>query len=284
MIARPTLPAILVAALLILPSGLGQPAAAQTAPATVPPTLPQVTKPVSPDPRHVLWVGNSFFYYNNGMQSMVARLIGTAPEADRRPYESTMAAIGGSGLDWHDMESYFRPNAVGSYNFDRENNVIPARRAKLWDAVIMMDCSQCPINPSLSGAFTEYARRDSEIARSHGAEPILFMSWAYADHPEMTAQLAEAYTKAANDNHALVIPAGLAFARAHAARPDLVLYQPDRRHPTLAGTYLAASTVYAALYGRSPEPITDTEGLDPELARFLRHTAWQTVQAYTGAE
>ena len=36
-----------------------------------------------------------------------------------------------------------------------------------------------------------------------------FMSWAYADKPEMTAQLAEAYTVAGNANNALVIRPGL---------------------------------------------------------------------------
>ena len=29
-----------------------------------------------------------------------------------------------------------------------------------------------------------------DFARKHGADPILFMSWAYADKPEMTEQLA----------------------------------------------------------------------------------------------
>ena len=29
-----------------------------------------------------------------------------------------------SGLDWHDVESYFRPNAIGSYSFDEQNNVV----------------------------------------------------------------------------------------------------------------------------------------------------------------
>ena len=68
------------------------------------------------------------------------------------------------------------------------------------------------------------------------------MSWAYADVPAMTAQLAEAYTRAANDNGAYVIPAGLAFARAIERRPQLNLYVADKRHPSVAGTYLAALT------------------------------------------
>ena len=67
------------------------------------------------------------------------------------------------------------------------------------------------------------------------------MSWAYSDRPEMTEQLAEAYTIAGNDNHALVIPAGLAFARARRAQPELITSDaaPDKRHPSLAGNHIS---------------------------------------------
>jgi hypothetical protein len=109
------------------------------------------------------------------------------------------------------------------------------------------------------------------------------MTWAFQDRPEMTAQLSDAYTKAGNDNNELVIPAGLAFARAIRERPDISLYQPDKRHPTLLGSYLAAATVYAAIYQRSPEDSSYTAGIDPELARYLRKTAWIIAQEYYGA-
>ncbi len=245
-------------------------------------TAPKVTHLADETAASFMFVGNSFFYYNNGMPGYVQRLMAGAPQADVRPYNATMVTVGGSGFDWHDMESLFRPKAVGYYAFNTANEIVFNTRNKYWDAVVMMDCSQCPIHPTLSTIFTEYARTNSETVRKHGAEPVLFMSWAYADKPEMTAQLAEAYTVAGNANSALVIPAGLAFARAIKERPNLELYQPDKRHPTLLGTYLGASTVYAALYRRSPEQNAYTAGIDPDTARFLRATAWSTVQAYYG--
>lgn len=78
------------------------------------------------------------------------------------------------------------------------------------------------------------------------------MSWAYLDKPEMTQQLAEAYTRIGNENDALVIPAGLAFAKSVAERPDIALYTADNRHPTMEGTYLAALTTYAAIFKQNP--------------------------------
>jgi hypothetical protein len=231
-------------------------------------------------PASAIYIGNSFFYYNNSMHGHVTNLLRGAGET--RPFRSTSVTISGSGFDWHDVNSYFRPNAIGSYSFDQNNEVVFNNNTRLFDIAIMMDCSQCPIHPRLSSVFTDFAKRNSETVRRHGAKPVFFMSWAYADKPEMTQQLAEAYTRAGNDNNALVIPAGLAFARSIRERPDLNLYVADKRHPSLAGTYLAATTTYAAIFGSSPEGNSYTAGLDAETARFLQTTAWLTVRDYLG--
>jgi hypothetical protein len=245
-------------------------------------TKPSVTG-LGPDyPRSAIFIGNSFFYYNDGMPGHLSLLQKAADPEHKQGYHNTMVTIGGSGLNWHDVESYFRPDAIGSYSFDDQNNIIFNKPGKLFDAAVMMDCSQCPIHPTLKPAFTEFAKKDSEIVRAHGATPIFFMSWAYANKPEMTASLAEAYTVAGNANNALVIPAGLAFARAREKQPELNLYAPDKRHPSLAGTYLAACTTFAALTGRSPVGNTYRAGIDAPTAKFLQEVAWQTVQDYYG--
>jgi len=260
---------VVLAAALCLVAG---PALAQTKPA--------VTS-LGPDfPKTAIFIGNSFFYYNNGMPGHLTLLEKAADPVNKQVYRNTMATIGGSGLDWHDVESYFRPNAIGSYSFDDNNNVIFNKRDKLFDVAVMMDCSQCPIHPRLKAPFTEFSKKDSDIVRAHGATPVLFMSWAYADKPEMTAQLAEAYTIAGNANNVLVIPAGLAFARAIQKQPELNLYAPDKRHPSLAGTYLAACTVFATLTGHSPVGNSYLAGIDEPTARFLQTVAWETVQDY----
>jgi uncharacterized protein DUF4886 len=243
-------------------------------------TKPAVTS-LGPDfPKTEIFIGNSFFYYNNGMPGHVTLLEKAADPDHKQDYRATMVTIGGSGFDWHDVESYLRPNAIGSYSFDEHNNVVFDKRDKLFDVAVMMDCSQCPIHPRLKTVFTEFAKKDSDIVRAHGAKPVFFMSWAYADKPEMTAQLAEAYTIAGNENNALVIPAGLAFARAIGKQPEFNLYAPDKRHPSLAGTYLAACTVFAALTGRSPVGNSYLAGIDPPTAQFLQTVAWETVRDY----
>lgn len=244
-------------------------------------TKPKVHRVAIERPASAVYIGNSFFYYNNGLPGHVGRLLAAADPQYR--FRSTLIAISGSGLDWHDVDSYFRPNAVGSYSFDAKNNLVfNTPRERLFDLAIMMDCSQCPIHPQLKEVFWRYVKKDSELVRTYGALPVFFMSWAYADKPEMTAQLAEEYTRAGNENNALVIPAGLAFAKSVTQRPTLNLYVDDLRHPSMAGTYLAACTVYASLFGKSPVGLSYTAGLDAATARFLQGVAWDTVQEYFG--
>lgn len=229
-------------------------------------------------PAAILWVGNSFFYYNNSLHNHFNRLAASAQPAVR--VRGTSVTISGSGLDWHDMEALVREGALGRYSFTADNEVRFNPPGRQYDTAVMMDCSQCPIHERLQAAFHETVKRHGATLTKAGIRPVLFMSWAYADKPEMTAQLAEQYTRAGNANNALVIPAGLAFARAIAQRPTVNLYDADKRHPSLAGTYLAAATAYATFYRASPAACTYTAGLDAETARFLRTIAWETVHAY----
>ncbi|MCX7175011.1 MAG: hypothetical protein NT159_14055 [Proteobacteria bacterium] len=240
------------------------------------------TKPKRLDPgqapESILWVGNSFFYFNNSMHNHFGRLVASAGPASK--VRGTSVTISGSGLDWHDMESLLRPNGLGRYSFIGDNEIRFNQAGRQFDTAIMMDCSQCPIHPQLQGAFHDTVRKHSQTLQRGGVRPVLFMSWAYKGKPEMTAQLAEQYTLAGNANDALVIPAGLAFAKAIAKRGDLELYETDKRHPSLAGTYLAACTVYAALYRKSPVGLSYTAGLKPDIATMLQTAAWETVLEY----
>ncbi len=242
-------------------------------------TKPKVLDLGPEPPATAIYIGNSFFYYNNSLHGHVG-LLATATEPPIR-WRSVSVTISGSGFDWHDVDSYFRPNAVGSYSFGPNNNIVfNDPKGKLFDVAIMMDCSQCPIHTQLKTVFREYAKKHSDTVRKHGATPVFFMSWAYADKPEMTAGLAEAYTQAGPENNAFVIPAGLAFARFLAKRPDLILHAPDKRHPSLPGTYLAACTVYASLFKKSPVGLRYSAGIDPDTVKHLQTVAWETVQDY----
>src|SRR5882762_8054531 len=109
--------------------------------------LPAVTS-FGPDfPKTGIFIGNSFFYYNNGLPGHLSLMEKAADPENKNAYRNTMVTIGGSGFDWHDVENYLRPNAIGKYSFDDNNNVVFNKLDKLFDVAVMMDCNQCPIHP-----------------------------------------------------------------------------------------------------------------------------------------
>jgi hypothetical protein len=239
------------------------------------PAIP-AADPNSP-PKAVLWVGNSYFYYNNSMHGHVQRMLSDAKVAGTR---ATSVTISGAGIDWHDMTSHFKPTSgMAGYSFNAKNEVVFNKFDRRYDAVIMMDCSQCPIHPTLKPVFYDVVKKHIATVRANGAIPYLFSSWAYADKPEMTSQLEAEYNNAAKMFDARVVPAGRAFANSIAKRADVNLYDPDLRHPSLAGTYLGAATVLASVYGVNPQSITYTAGLPTDVAAHLRQIAFETTQA-----
>ena len=82
--------------------------------------------------RHRRRLGNSFFYYNNSMHMHVINLVHAADPKSRA--RATSVTISGSGIDWHDMASYFRPRAIGRYTFG-ENAQRRAPPGRTWSSI-----------------------------------------------------------------------------------------------------------------------------------------------------
>lgn len=227
-------------------------------------------------PEKVLFVGNSFTYYNDGLHMHYGNLLRAAGLYQAQRSNLRMMTFSGSGL------------------WEHEAALQSALTNDPWQAVIMHDYSNGPI--TRWDRFAAATDALSRIARDHSAEPILFMTWAYADQPEMTLALAEAYVRRGQELGTRVIPVGLAFAAATRELADMSvdLYSPDIetfengqpvfketvKHPSLAGTYLAACTVFTVLTGRSPEGLIYTAGLDAQLAAALQRVAHRTVQDF----
>ena len=213
-------------------------------------------------PMHVLWLGNSFVFYNNGLHGHVSYLAEAADPARAADYVARSLTISGGLLTEHRFGI---------------NGMLQSRP---WDVVVLQGGSMEALDPATAPAFFTYARRYIKKIRAVGAMPVLFMTWAYADRPEMTEQLCGVYTTLANKTQSFVVPAGLAFADALRNKPDLQLYTDDLKHPSLAGSYLAACTFYGAMYGKSPHGVPYEAGLPPALAAFLQDSAWDTVTRF----
>jgi hypothetical protein len=232
----------------------------------------------NPEPAQVLFVGNSYFYYNDSLHNHVNRLVQAQDKdlAERISYKS--ATIGGAPLSHHDVTAHLEPGRLG---LDTP-----------FDLVILQGGSGEPLRESRRRAFAEIAGQHSAVIRATGAEVALYMTPAYsAVHarydPAMIDKISSLYIDVANEIGALVIPVGLAFEEAYRRRPEMVLHKFfDGSHPELEGTYLAACVVFASLYGQSPvgNSYTYFGEIDERDALFLQQVAQDVVVDFFGRE
>lgn len=215
------------------------------------------TTPDPLQPRRVLFVGNSFTYYNNSLHNHYRKLVRAPRGPSWRGVARSMTLSGGR---------------LGEHREGLRQRLAE----QTFDAVVLQGHSLEPLNDAarFRAAATEYA----DWIRDNGAQPVLLMTWAYSSRPEMTEPLQKAYSDLGEQLDALVVPAGSAFALVTTERPDLLLRMRDDRHPTLAGTYLAACTMFGALHGQSPIGLAYKAGLSETVASYLQRAAWQTLQ------
>jgi hypothetical protein len=231
-------------------------------------------------PLRVLFIGNSYTYYND-LPSVIADLTRDARET--RPIVAEQLTVGGATLESH-VE---RGEAV------RRIRAGSSRGA--WDVVVLQEQSTRPLEDTAK--MYRAVRALAAEARRVGARPALYVTWARLARPHAQDTLSRAYRRIAAELGALVVPVGDAWAMIRGTDEAIgrSLFIGDGSHPSPSGTYLAASTFYATLYGKSPVGLSSTSRrtndqpmpgspagspavpLAKELAARLQMAAWRVV-------
>jgi hypothetical protein len=185
----------------------------------------------SPKPLRILFIGNSFTYVN--MLPEMIRQMSLAAN-DPHPAQYRMIAPGSCTLEKH-WNDGVAPKAIAEGG---------------WDYVVLQEQSARPISDP-AGMF-RFARLFDQEIRKTGAKTVFYITWARKAAPNEQKQITAAYSAIAKELGALSCPVGPAWASVRQKRPDLELYQVDGRHPSPAGTYMAACVFYHLLYGKSP--------------------------------
>jgi hypothetical protein len=215
---------------------------------------------------HVLFIGNSYTSEND-----LPRLFADLSQAGGHPVAVEAVTVGGATLAQH----LGGPDAPGR---------IAARH---WEAVVLQEQSVLPaLRGQRAAAMYPAARGLVKLARDAGARPVLLLTWGrrkgmpeagFGSFAAMQDALTAGYLAIADELGATVAPAGEAWRGAVGRRPDLALWQADGSHPSLAGSYLTACVLYAALYGESPVGLAAPRGVLPEDAALLQQLARDTV-------
>jgi hypothetical protein len=225
-------------------------------------------------PKRVLFVGNSYLYYNDSVHNHVRRIAEEIGPYKVDEYQYKSATIGGARLSHHHIDSLLEPGRLGI--------------KEPFELVILQGGSGEVLDEASRAKFRNSAIEMSEKIRATGAEVALYMTHAYVEphkqfDPDMTGRIMRTYVPVGNELHALVIPVGLAFWLAYERRPDIMLHKTfDGTHPSLLGTYLAACVVYQSIYGTSTVGIKyDYFGaVSKEDAEFLQGIADETVRVF----
>lgn len=224
--------------------------------------LPDSQMPMTTPPMKVLFVGNSLTYWDGGLAALLKKLRRSADSS--AGFDAEQVVQGGASLEvmWNDTDARERI-AEGGYDV----------------VVLQEDLPETTIE-----SFHSYARRFDEAIRASGATPLFYMAWEYQRLSWISLdEIAEAHWTIAAELGAPVAPVGLARRRAFGERPELDLYADDREHPSIAGSYLSALTIYASLFGVSPEGLSyrpsRSGGVSVEDAAFLQRIAWAEVSS-----
>jgi len=222
------------------------------------PAGPEIPRRVS-----VLFVGNSLTYVND-----MPRMVADMAAASGYEMRYKVYAPGGRKLSQH-----------------AQDPVLLAEIARgIWDYVILQEQSQMP--------SLEYFQLDNEVYPSarflsdkvREANPkarvVFYMTMAHRDGdaanaryvPELKTyagtqeRINRAYVAMAEQNNALLAPAGEVWQRVRTTAPEISLYA-DEAHPNLAGSYLVACVIYAVLFHRSPPGLPHPSALPEQVWR-----------------
>lgn len=226
--------------------------------------------------RRILFVGNSYTYYN-----LVPAIV------------RELAAYEGVELD---VEAF----TIGGCTMQRHLQSRDCRDALHrggYDYAVLQDHS---LYPTLIGTphdrdITHHMQAIVDTLRSYSpnVRPLIEMTWGRrdgyqgADHDfdfmkqyrTMQQRIRERVVVEAAQCRAGYIPVGDAWQRVRSERPELELYEPDGSHPSYVGSYLIAAVIYQTVM-RQPFSAQASNGLlDEATAGYLRQVAQESVAA-----
>ena len=238
----------------------------------------QVNSLINKTPERVLYIGNSYLYYNDSLHNHVRRMFEEIypNEIDTSNYKSV--TISGS-RSWH-------------HNIDYMLNHKNIGADKPFQLVIFQGGSGEANTKAERKIFSKEVDKVVNKIHKSGAEAALYMIHAYVEPhdqatPKMIEDIKKMYIDAGIKNNALVIPVGIAFENAYKMNPNIKLHKSfDGSHPSMLGTYLASCVVLASITQKSPKglhynyfnKISDADKI------FLQDIAHMTVESFFDLE
>ena len=244
-----------------------------TVPETEPETEPSLDTTVLDKSKtyKILFVGNSYTYYNNMPTQYFAEIMKAAG------YKVRVMSLTKGG--WTLMNSSNAQDELGK-------QVDSILKNQEFDFVVLQEQSMTPaVN---TGSFYSGVKRLDKKIRESGATPVLYATWGSKQGSgdltacdltaeTMTWKLAAAYETMGNTLDIPVAHVGLAFWDIVQNHRNIALHDPDMSHPSPEGSYLAALTIFARITGIDPTTVDYQGGFNEKAESILKETARKAV-------
>lgn len=193
----------------------------------------QLSASVAKDTVRVLFVGNSYVYYNNLIQ-----MIGLITDSIDTKIICRKSVFGGSTLGdhWNSRKGLKSRQIISEGKFD---------------IVVIQDNSMWPIDHKDSVLY--FGELFCKEIKKKGAKPFLYNTWARQKTPETQNTINAVYQELAKAQGATNVPVGSCWAKALELRKDAELYFTDGSHPSAIGSFLIALSFIKQIAGKIPE-------------------------------
>ena len=181
----------------------------------------------------LLFVGNSYVYYNN-----LAQMIGLITDSMDTKIICKKSTVGAAtlGQHWNSARGLKSKQIIANNKFD---------------IVVIQDNSMWPLEHKDSLLF--FGHLFCDYIKANGAKPYLYNTWAREKTPETQTKINEVYSELAKAENATVVPVGASWALARQTMPNMNLFHTDGSHPSALGTFLIALNFIKKITGTLPK-------------------------------
>jgi len=240
----------------------------------------------SAEPQKILMIGNSLTY-TWSIPSILERF---AAERNH-PLKVTMHIAGGKDLLWHSTNTT-KPSDLTALQDIAKGG---------YDLVIIQEYSNMLMKPEGRENFDRMLPEYLKAVSGASMKPMLYMAHPTRKDVDQAGiqPIIDAYSQKADEFKIPCAPAALAFVMSNEKLPHLALMdiQTDRKyaqnkvgtHQSPFGSYLAACTLYAAIFKESPVGLAFRGAFDAKTeipideadAKAAQEIAWQVWQDYS---
>jgi hypothetical protein len=205
------------------------------------------------DTLRVLFIGNSYIYYNN-----LPQMVSLLSDSLNTKLICKKSTFGGSTLGDH-------------WNSRKGLRTREILEKEQFDIVVIQDNSMWPLEHADSVAM--FGKLFCDLIKSKNATPYIYNTWSREATPQTQPAINKVYETLALETQSVLVPVGSIWAEAKIQKPATQLYFTDGSHPSPLGTFLIALCFVKKITGVLPTKyatVYNYPAIDNESIRLMQ--------------